>query len=64
MSGKSPMRAGIDEHNAVAREDRAQCRDCGSGMNRLGRPLAILDVIESRAGFHLGDERLPLGRAF
>jgi len=60
---ESPMRAGIDEYNAVARKDRAQRRDRGCGVDRLRRPLAIFEIIEARSGRHFRDEGLPLCRA-
>ena len=48
VAGEGAVRAGIDEQNAIAREGRAQRRHRRRGMDRPGRPAAVLDVEEPR----------------
>jgi hypothetical protein len=53
------VRAGIDQHDAVARKRLAQRRDCGGRMDRCPRPAGVLDVVEPRPGLDLGEPFAP-----
>ena len=59
MPGEGAVRAGIDQHHAVARIDLAQRRDGCGRVDRPRRPRAVLDVVEPRALLDLGKPRPP-----